>query len=38
VAKLLVVWCFNIVKKFAFDVFLFLVCFVILQVMAKEAW
>jgi hypothetical protein len=33
--ELLAVQCFNGVKKFAYDVFLFLVCFVALQVMMK---
>jgi hypothetical protein len=37
VAKLMVVWCFNSAKFFAYDVFLFLVCFVALQVMTKGA-
>ncbi len=31
-------WCFNNAKIFASDVFLFLVCFVDLQVMTKGTW
>jgi hypothetical protein len=38
VAELLAAQCFNGVKKFVYDVFLFLVCFVALQVMTKGAW
>jgi hypothetical protein len=36
VAKLLTAWCFNGIENFASNVFLFLVCFIILQVMTKE--
>jgi hypothetical protein len=38
VAKLLAAWCFNGIEKFVSNVFMFLVCFVALQVMTKEAW
>jgi hypothetical protein len=36
--ELLAAQCFNGAKKFAFDVFLFLVYFVLLQVMTKGVW
>jgi hypothetical protein len=38
VTELLAMRCFNGAKKIAYDVFLFLVCFVVLQVMTKGAW
>jgi hypothetical protein len=38
VAELLAARRFNDVEKFAYDVFLFFVCFVALQVMMKGAW
>jgi hypothetical protein len=38
VVELMAAQCFNDVEKFASDVFLFLVCFVILQVMMKGTW
>jgi hypothetical protein len=38
VVELLAAWCFNGIGKFAFNVFLILVCFVVLQVMMKGAW
>jgi len=37
-AKLMAAQCLNGVEKFVFDVFLFFVCFVVLQVMMKIAW
>jgi hypothetical protein len=38
VAELLAAQRFNDVENFAYNVFLFLVCFVALQVMMKGAW
>ncbi len=37
-AELLVARWLNNIKKFVYDVFLFLVCFVTLQIMMKGAW
>jgi hypothetical protein len=38
VAELMAVHCLNNIENFSFDVLLFLVCFVALQVMMKGAW
>jgi hypothetical protein len=38
VAELMAAWCFNSAEKFAYDVVLFLLCFVALQIMMKGAW